>query len=210
MNQQSVKEKQQFEDMQVFRVDGKNVFVEVMRWAFDIDKVVLNFMEYDPNAGQGQRKKTEITVYLDIPEFLQLAQDMKSGRLAALAKNAKADAEKGGYKFCKHIYQHMGGTAKEKLAQRGQSRADGKDLSRIFKITPGSKSPWMLSAETGPGEATDKGLIAPKYSRPEEIVRVPMSDDHFKQLFLVAEKYIEGYITAKMMQSLANRPTGRN
>lgn len=204
-------EKKNYVDHQIIRIDGKDCFVEVMKGAFGINRVVLNFITYDNSGQKGSKKKDEISIFIDVAEFLQLAQDMKSGRLSHLAKSALETADKGGYKFAREIYTHMGGVSKEKLAQRNQSRADGMDLARQFKITPGSKQPWILSAETGPGKATDKGLIAAQYgNKPEKIIRVPMSNEHFKQLFLLTEMYIQGYINAKMQDEFAEAKNKTN
>lgn len=196
------------EFQQVIRLDGKEVFLEVLNTAFEIGKVMVNFVEYDKSQQSGSRIKKSIPIYIDVDKFLVLAQDVKSGRISALAKKAKEDMAKGGYKYAKEIYTDQGGVSARKLAEREEKakregknekhvRADGKSLARMFKITPGDKSPWILSAETGPGEESDTGLIVPKYTRPEEILRVPMTDDDFKKLILFTEAHIHAFIQSQ-------------
>lgn len=96
-------------DHQIIRFDGKDSFVEILKGTFSIDKVALGFVTYDNKAAAGNKKKDEITVFISLPEFLQLAQDMKSGRLSHLAKTALADMEKGGYSYAKPIFTLLGG-----------------------------------------------------------------------------------------------------
>ncbi|WCF11437.1 hypothetical protein NDS46_31255 (plasmid) [Paenibacillus thiaminolyticus] len=185
------------EFQQIIRLDGRDVFLEVLNNAFPIGKVRINFIEYDEKQQVGSRIKKNIPIYIDIEKFLVLAQDVKSGRMSALAKKAKEDMTKGGYKYAKEIYMDQGGVPAKKLEERKKARPDGKSLARLFKITPGEKSPWILSAETGPGEESETGLIIPKYQRPEEILRVPVSDEDFKKLILITEAHIFGFISSQ-------------
>lgn len=182
---------------QIKRIDGKNVFMEVMNSAFGIDKVQLNFKAYDESKPAGQRFTQEVSIYLDVDYFLVLAQDLLSGKLSALAKIALEEAKKQGRQYASELkdYTDLGGVSKETLAQRNQTRPDGKDLSRQFKITPGDKMPWILSGEQGPGEATDKGLISPK-GRSEQLIRIPLTDKDFKALVLKVKAHYEAFLAA--------------
>jgi len=184
--------------LQVIRLDGRNVFLEVMN-AFQIGKVQINFIEYDAKQEKNSRIKNEIRTFIDFDKFLVLINDVKSGRMSALAKKAREEQAKGGYKFCKEIYADMGGISARNLEQRGQARPDGKSMSRQFKITPGDKMPWILSGETGAGIEDDKGLIVPQ-GRPEITVRVPLSDDDFKKLALVVEMHMQAYLSSFYVQ----------
>lgn len=186
------------QNFQIIRLDGKNVFVEVMNNAFEIGKVLFNFIEYDPNAEKKNRIKQNISIFVDLDKFLVLANDVLSGRMAALANKAREEAKKNNQKYCKEIWVNLGGVSAKVLEQRGKARPDGKSLSRQMKITPGEKIPWILSAETGPGEETETGLIAPKYNgKPEQLVRVPVSDEDFKRLVLITRTHIEAFISSQ-------------
>lgn len=184
--------------LQVIRIDGKNVFMEVIN-AFSIGKVQINFIEYDASKEKNSRIKNEIKTYIDFNKFLVLINDIKSGRMLALSKKAREDQAKGGYKFAKDIYSDLGGISATTLANRGQSRADGLSMSRQFKITPGDKMPWILSGEVGAGKEDEKGLIVPQ-GRPETTIRVPLTDDDFKKLALVVEMHMQAYLSSFYVQ----------
>jgi hypothetical protein len=187
---------------QIIRLDGKNVFFEVMNSAFDIGKVLINFQEYDKTQEKGNRIKQEISIYFDMDKFLVLANDLLSGRFNALANKAKEEQKKGSYKYCKEIYMDQGGTSADRLASKGKARPDGKSEARLMKITPGDKVEWMISAELGPGEESDTGLIMPKFAgnRAEKQVRVPLSSDDFKRMVLIVTKHMEAFLAAKYVR----------
>lgn len=189
--------------LQIIRLDGKNVFMEVMN-AFSIGKVQINFIQYDATKEKNSRIVSEVRTFIDFNKFLVLINDIKSGRMVGLAKKAKEAQQQGGYKFCKEIYADLGGISASTLAERGQSRPDGKSMSRQFKITPGDKMPWILSGEMGAGVEDDKGLIVPQ-GRPETIIRVPLSDEDFKKLALVTEMHMQAYL-ASFYTQLAQNP----
>lgn len=186
---------------QIIRFDGRNVFIEVMNTAFEIGKVQINFVEYDITLEKNSRQKQNISIYIDVEKFLLLANDILTGRMLTLARQAQDEKVKGGYKYCKEIFKDMGGVSANNLKTRGKERADGKALSRQFKITPGDKMPWILSGETGPGEENDTGLIVPK-GRAEEQVRVPLSHEDMKKLALLVTSHIQGYITSLYMKEI--------
>lgn len=177
---------------QIIRFDGKNVFMEIMDSAFEIGKVMMNFKKYDLSKPQGQRFTKEVTIYMDIHEFERLAHDIKFRFIDRDAHNARQQQKAGGYKFCKEIYTDMGGTTRESLAKRNQSRDDNKDESRLFKITPGDKMPWILSSEKGAGKRLETGLIAPD-GKPDMIIRVPLSDNDFRKFAIVVDNEIQAW-----------------
>ncbi|OAA87796.1 hypothetical protein [Clostridium ljungdahlii] len=180
---------------QILRIDGKNVFLEVMNNAFQINKVQINFVKYDLKLEKNSRQLINISLYIDIDKILILANDILSGRLAALAKQANNIKEKSGYKYCKEIYADIGGVSAVKLKERGKERPDGKCLFRRFKITPGDKVNWIFSGEIGAGEESETGLIIPQ-DKPEEIVRVPLNDEDLKKFALVLKSHIQAYLTS--------------
>ena len=177
---------------QIIRFDGRNVFMEVMDSAFAIGKVMMNFIEYDLSKPTGERFINEIAIYMNITEFETLAHNIKFHYIDRDAAKARENQKAGSYKFCREIYTDMGGTTLESLAKRNKSRADKKDESRLFKITPGEKDPWILSGEKGAGKRTDKGLIAPD-GRPEVTIRVPLSESDFRKLAIVVDNEIQAW-----------------
>lgn len=173
---------------QVFRQDGKNCFMELTTFGLARDKISLNFVNYNTSAEKGGRVSGNVMLYLDIHKAEGLAHDILSGRMAKMAVAAKAKAAEAGYKYARDIFCDMTGSAPEKA-----KRADGMGMSRQFKITPGAKLPWILSAESGPGRVEGTGIIAPAYStgKAECIVRIPMTDDQLKQLALAIKAMCE-------------------
>ncbi|WP_234978488.1 hypothetical protein [Bacillus tuaregi] len=175
------------------------MFLEVLNNAFQIGKVQINFLEYDVTKDKGERIKNEISVYVNIDKFLLLANDTLNGRINALSTKAREEQQKGNYKYCKEIWSDMGGRPSHVLKEKGEERPDGKSLSRQMKITPGDKVPWIISAESGPGELTETGLIVPRYTgnKPEVVVRVPMTNDDIKMMVLIVKANIEGYVSSQ-------------
>ncbi len=208
---------------QILRIDGKNVFFEVMRNAFNIDKVQINFIEYDPQNKNQQTKK--IPLFIGIDKFLVLSNDIISGRISALANKEKAEtekrkqeAEKQGkdtkYIYANAIFTDMGGIPLERLKKQQEKWKkenpdkpmfnfeipEGKCLSRQFKITPGASQPWIISGEQGIGDDNNEtGLIVPVASgsdrvyKPKEIVRVPLVSDEELKRFAL---FVTAHINA--------------
>lgn len=172
---------------QIFRADGKNVFIEVMNSAFSIGHVLINFIEY----GQDNKQTKKIPIYIGIPEFLAMAQDMKSGKMGVYQQKHKDDQ----YPYPIPEYTLLGGVSAEKLKKKGAERADGKALSRQFKIVVGKK--FIFQAEIGPGHENEKGLIVPEYktNTAEMVVKVPMDAKMLKEMFLITEMHIQAFIT---------------
>ncbi len=176
---------------QIIRLDGRNCFVEALDSAFAIEKVQLNFVSYDDKSN---KQTALIPYYLDFTDFMVLEQDILSGRLAKLAETEKAK----GAKYPQSIYMQQGGVSAKKLEQRGQKRPDGKSLSRVFKIVPGDKYPFMVQAEQGAGEENDKGLIVSKFGgKPELRVMIPMQSEDTKKFVLMIGAKIRAYMAAQ-------------
>lgn len=178
---------------QIIRIDGKNCFVEVMSGQFHKGKVILNFEQYDDTKAKGERTVARITYFMPFDKFLQLEQDVKSGKLAKLAEK-----EKSINKYPGAIYTDLTGTSNELLKRNNQARPDGHSESRQLKIIPGLKADFMFQAEKGPGEKSDKGIIKPLYgNKPEQKVAIPMSGNDIKRLFSLTKIHIVGYITSQ-------------
>ena len=193
-----------YENHQVFRIDGKDVFFEVLNSAFPIGKVQINFIEYDPNNGNKQKKN--IQCYMDIPKFLVLSNDILSGKMSVLAKKAQEEKSKNKLKYCKEVFGDMGGITNKRLSSSKYSFnfeiPEGMSVSRILYLTPGERQPWILSGQLGIGKENDKGLIVPQ-GYPKEIVRVPTDDEGLKALALVVHGHIMAYYNSLYRDGLA-------
>ncbi len=159
---------------QVYRVDGKNCFLEVLCDALSIDKVSLNFVSYDKNQPSGQREQGKVKIYMEIFQAATLSGDILSGRIAGLAQKSKKDAEKAGEKYPKPVYSLLGGTA-------AKNTVDRQAISRQFKLSPGSVKPYVMEAISGPGIEQQNGLITPS-GKPDVTIRVPLENEKLKEL----------------------------
>lgn len=178
---------------QIIRIDGKNCFVEIMSGQFHKGKVILNFEQYDDTKAKGERTVARITYFIPFDKFLQLEQDVKSGKLAKLAEK-----EKSINKYPNAVYTDLTGTSAELLKRNNQARPDGNSESRQLKLIPGLKADFMLQAEKGAGEKNATGIIKPLYgNKPEQKVAIPMSGDDLKRLFSLTKVHIVAYITSQ-------------
>jgi hypothetical protein len=184
---------------QIIRIDAKNCFVESKSDSFEIGKVHLEFATYDTSREKGERQTNNVHIYLDMPEFLCLAQESLSGMLHSRARHQRANNIKDA------LYESLGGTSAEKLHQYGRSRPDGKSLSRIFKIILGKKEDYYLFvADSGPGETNDKGLIVPKFgNNPENHVAVSMSWRSVNEIMMMTKVHYEAWLAAKYVAEFA-------
>ncbi len=185
---------------QIYRIDGKNCFVECMTDAMDIGQIVMNFVTYNTSLEKGSRQTNYIPIYLSIPEFLALAESFANGTIARKAALARAAlAGKTGYP--EPLFCSLGGTSAKKLRELGKERPDGKSLSRKMSIAAGEKYPYLLIAEQGVGETDMKGLIVPKFNAKtaEARVSVPVTEEFLQQMFEIVKVYIQAYITRRFM-----------
>lgn len=225
------------ESNQIIRFDMKNIkekkgcFVEVMKSAFAINKVQINFREYDENRPKGDRFTKEIDLYMDIDKFLVLANDVLSGKVAKIAEIEKTRAKQESEKSGRTVYPRelddftdMGGLNPENLKKSNERRKskglkpysemyaipEGKSMSRQLKIVPGLKAPFMLKGEIGVGEESDTGLIVPKYGiKPSQMVQVPVQVNDFKKLVLIVQAHINAFLSAQYVVS-ATDPNKNN
>lgn len=179
---------------QIIRKDAKNCFVESLSDAFDIGKIHFGFATYDVNKPVGQRQTDNVQIYISVDEFLELHRKVVSGELRYLLQNKKKTGDKT------PLYQSLGGTSAERLAKQNHSRSDGMSLSRTVQLLCGFKSDFLLVADSGPGETTDKGLIVPKFGKtPENHVAISMTFETFAELILATHIHYSAWLSAFYM-----------
>ena len=178
---------------QIIRIDVRNCFVESKSDSFEIGKVHLEFAAYDTSKPTGQRQTNNIHIYINVPEFLCLAQEALSGILHGRARQQRASNDK------MPMYQSLGGTSADKLKQYNRPRPDGKSLSRTVQLILGKKEDsYLFIADSGPSEADSKGLIVPKFgSNPENHVAVSMSWRAVNELMVMTKTHYEAWLSAK-------------
>ena len=199
---------------QIIRRDARGCFVEIKSDSFPIGKVHMEFAAYDVGKPAGQRQTNHVHIYLDIAEFMNLAHFILHGSCHAMTRAYKEamteiEAYKGAHggqlskelkakqdMMNRPVFQNLGGTSAQKLAQYGKARADGKSLSRSVKLFVGSRADYLLCAESGPGETDAKGLIVPKYGgSPENKVSVSLSMAHLNELLLVTLAHYTAWLS---------------
>ena len=180
---------------QIIRKDAKNCFVESLSDAFDIGKVHFGFATYDVNKPTGQRQIDNVQIYISVDEFFELHRKVVSGELRYLLQSKKKNGDRT------PIYQSLGGTSAERLARQNHPRSDGMSQSRTIQLLCGSKSDFLLVADSGSGEATDKGLIVPKFGKsPENHVAIPMTFETFSELILMTHVHYSAWLSAFYMR----------
>lgn len=184
---------------QIFRVDGKNSFMEVLNIAFPIGKVQFNFVEYDEKTNK-QTKKLDI--YMDALQAVALAERILSGDFAASVNAAKTSGKFNGMNVTTYtsFFTDMGGISEEKVAKKLEEYQkqypfvkEGQAISRQFKIQTGSKYPWVLRAEYGPGKSSETGLIVPQGNAPVYI-NLPVDADSFYKMAVAIKYSYQAYL----------------
>lgn len=163
--------------------------------ALDIDRVQCSFIEFDART---HKLKSSVDIYLDVGEALSLCQDIISGRIPKLASAEKQRCANEGVKYPSEVYTSpLGGVSEEKAKKRGL-RNDGKAISRLFKLSPGSKADFIFSAEQRAGHTDPKlkKLIVPE-GNPEITIRVACSAHQLKAMALTVKMHIEAFYAAK-------------
>ena len=189
---------------QIIRMDGKNLFLEILNSSFEIDRVHLNFVQYDQAQATGSRIVANIPIYLEFAEFLALSEDVIMGFLQAKAAAIAAEAA-ATKQYPKPAFIAMGGTSAKVLAKRGQTRSDGMSESRQFKITSGTKYPFLLTAESGAGKEDERGLIVPAFgAKPDKRIMLGMSAEDLKALCMIGKLHMQSYITFQYMTGAWN------
>ena len=186
---------------QIIRKDARNCFVETKSDSFSYGKVHIVFSHYDMERPAGQRQTNYVNIYIDIPEFLRLANEALTG---ALHIRARQHREKNDLT---PLYEHFGGTSAERLAQFGRTRPDKKSLSRIVKLICGQKVDYLLIADSGPGETDTKGLIVPRFGKiPENHVSVGLNWRSLTELLLMTQTHYFAWLAARYVKNMDSEP----
>lgn len=185
------KTKTKYLNNEFFELNGADTFVKLKANSFGIGKVQFAFVKFDKIT---KKKISDMDVYMDLEDALLLANDILNGKLA---KEAEIERAKGAQYHAAIWKSPMGGVTEEKAKQRGL-RSDGKAISRMFTLSPGSRKPFVFTAEQKPGTTDAKGLIVPDSgSRPEVQIRVPSSNEELKKMALAIQSNINAYRAAQ-------------
>ncbi|MDR1704707.1 MAG: hypothetical protein LBS19_08485 [Clostridiales bacterium] len=152
----------------------------------------LEYVAYDASRPEGQRQTNHVHIYIDVPEFLHLAHEGLTGALHFRSKQQREEKNQT------PLYEHLGGTSTQRMAQYGKTRTDGKSLSRIVKLIWGQKVDYLFVADSGPGETNATGLIVPKFGKePENHVSVGLNWRNLNELLLMTKTHYEAWLSAQ-------------
>ena len=179
---------------QIARIDGKNVFVEVLNGAFSIGKLQMNFIEYDEQTNK-QTKKLDL--YIDALLAVSLAERILNGEFQRYVAEVKTSGKATQWTS---YFTDMGGISEDKVAAKFDEFAEkypflkkGDAISRQLKVQTGNKYPWVLRAEYGPGKSSDKGLIVPN-GNPPMVINIPMDDDSLRKIAVAIKYSYQAYL----------------
>ena len=150
-----------------------------------------------------ERLKTgNIDIYFSVDAARAFCHDILSGKLCKLAQREKERCAKSGEQYPKEVYiSPLGGTTEEKAKERNL-RTDGKAISRLFKLSPGSKADFVFTAEQRPGHTDkNKGIIIPEGGKPEVLIRVSCTKEQLKELALALQEHMLAFTTSQYVHN---------
>jgi len=182
-------------DNVIFELDTDKTFCKFKGNALDINKVLCAFVEFDSFS---KKLKQSMDVYWDIPEALCFCHDVLSGKIPMLASKEKQRCSTTGEKYPKEVYSTPLGGVSEKKCQERNLRNDGKAISRLFTVSPGSKADYVITAiqRAGHTDEKKKKLIVPE-GAPEVLIRVAFSERQLKALALTIQSHINAFYSAR-------------
>ena len=193
--------REEYNANQIIRKDARGCFVESLNDSFAIGKIHLAFSSYDTSRPAGKRQTNNVHIYISADEFLELCRKLNCGELRYMLKSRKESKDP------KPLFQQLGGTSADKLKKIGRERADGKSLSRTMQLLCGSRSDFLLVADSGPGEVNATGLIVPKFGKsPENHVAVSMSFEALSELLLLTQAHFNAWLGAWYARGMSERP----
>lgn len=168
-------------------INTRDTFMKVKANTFSIGKVLFSFVKFDKET---MKLVESMDVYMDMDDALLFANDILNGRISTLASIEKQKGEQ----YSKAIWSTKLGGVNEENVKKRKLRDDGKAISRLFNLAPGSIQPFVFTAEQRPGHSDDKGLIQPEYKgRPEIQIRVACSADDLKKLAIAIQSNINAF-----------------
>lgn len=179
---------------QLIRIDGRGCFLEAMLSGLGIDKMLLNFVEYDASASQGHRQKNMISFYMDVYVAKRLSLDILSGRIAKLGSGARKKAKEDNQRYVGPVFEQLGGTP-------ARNTSNGVPIARQLTISPGASQPWVFCAKQGPGHETAEGLIV--MDEIKTTIRVPMSNEKLKELGIALGTAFDLWANLRFMPVIA-------
>ena len=186
-------------DNVIYDLANKSSMVKIKGNALEIGKVICSFVEFDIHS---HKLKGNIDIYFSVDAARAFCHDILSGKLCKLAQREKERCAKSGEQYPKEVYiSPLGGTTEEKAKERNL-RTDGKAISRLFKLSPGSKADFVFTAEQRPGHTDkNKGIIIPEGGKPEVLIRVSCTKEQLKELALALQEHMLAFTTSQYVHN---------
>jgi hypothetical protein len=174
-----------------YEINGSKSFVKFKANSFNIEKVLVAFVEFDPASKKAIKN---LDVYVNIKDMLIFANDVLSGKLPKMA----AEKAKENPNFPPSVFIRQGGIGPAEAKKRF-NRTDGKAYARVFKFGASSKpNTFLFQGEAGPGKQDERGLIQMENpGKPEVRINVPCSADDLKGLCLVFQTEYAAFLAGK-------------
>lgn len=185
--------------MQIFRVDGKDSFMEILGGMIDKGKIQINFVEYDPT--NGNKQKAIISTYVDLPLYMGFVEGILTGEFRHRIEEAKEKKTFEGMTVSDYtsFFTSMGGVNEDNVAKDFEKYkaqydwlAQGQAISRQFKVQAGKKYPYLLQGCVSVGKTNDKGLIVPQ-GMAKKYINVGLSYDMMMALAATSKAFINAY-----------------
>lgn len=196
------KEYPKVNENQIFRVDGKNCFLEVTKGGFhlkrsnDIGNVHLSVNCYDAVS---HKMKTSIALYVDFDKWMQLTDLIESQAYLELMRLSRDNQLQGNYQYASHFW-----------IDNGRLYENGVLYARLLKLIIGSKKdkhgnylpieeqPIIVKGEIVPGRESETKLVQPiPGAKTVRYVQVPVPQNEFKAMIKLVNMQIQAYYTAE-------------
>lgn len=188
-------------DTQIFRVDGKNCFLEVLNSSFsfkindtEIRKVLIRMVNYDENT---YKQKLKLDFYLSFQDAMVLSYFITSGLLDKKIALAKQEGKFEGAPIndFTSYWTNLGGIkeARNKDVEEFSWAELGKPISRQLKIQVSSKYKYMLRGEYNTGTIGETGLIIPAKGSAKDYIQLPLSENDAFGLALALSTHLQAF-----------------
>lgn len=175
---------------QIIRVDGKGCFVEVMKDAFAIQKVLFRFYSYDETKQASNRITRKVFIYMSFKDFYNFYyKTLTTGALIKEMQKTTGQVDRNGDPICQQV-----------ILSRGGKKSNGSIIARQLKIFKGRSTDIVLRGEEGPGKENAKGGYTMS-GAPSQYITVGMDNDSLRALLGLTYEALSAYYVAMAVKS---------
>ena len=177
-------EKNEMNQNTIFKLNGRNNLIDVENTGFNIGKVKVTFLEY-AKQGTGFKATKRIVFFLSFEELFALKARYHNG---SLERKLRENVQKS--RATKSYVESL------LYLQRG-STVGGKLMARTLTLTSGTKKPWVLIAEQGPGKKVGDGLVTFASKENREKISLAMDAMQFAGFLETVAVHIQAYLASQ-------------